>query len=187
MKKVIPTLAALASACMFVIPAAHAQAGAAPSVPAASQTSTVTRATEFARQHGFNACAPRLNEMTRMVHPADESYEFLGIWDAQRPNDRMFNALTVSKVDQPPMVTSLTAINSSAGKCDGVITQVLAVPTQSCQQLASNSFAAWKPAARLAGTNVYVREGQPGSMVLLNPLGATGCLVVRQYIAFYAN
>jgi hypothetical protein len=144
----------------------------------------VSRPAELLFKNGFKDCAPAIDRVVKTTHEDGDAYAFISSWRQEAPNSSLGSTLTTEKYVDGRMVMSAGAVRNASGKCDVVVSVTLALIDSTCPQLRESAFKSWKRMDELGDAEAYVDPASASHVVLFNPLGLNGCLMVKQLAAY---
>lgn len=143
-----------------------------------------SRAVQQGMDKGFKTCAGALDILVKSANEDDTKYGHLGVWSVAAVDSHVFDTTTIQPFSDGTQIVAYSAVRSAEGKCDLTMTQILPVTKSSCTTLRESIFKDWKFLQDLGGVPLYERADSPSLTVLLSPLSANGCLIVKRYVAF---
>lgn len=161
-----------------------ALAVATPAPAAAPAEEPGVRALKEGYKAGFRDCAAAAEKVVRFFHEDDAAYGFIATWATQKTNESMLGAVTSESYADGQGVTTFSAVKAASGGCDVSATQTLMIPEKPCDELRKAAFADWKDYTEIGGLPVLSDPRDPNASLTLMPIGKTGCVLVRNLIAF---
>lgn len=149
-----------------------------------AESQGTTRAVQQGMDKGFKTCAPAVDNLVKQVHGDDSKYAHLGTWNKSDADRRSFNTLTIQSYSDGTSFAAFSGVRSLSGSCDAAMMQVLPIQGSSCTALRETMFKGWKYLQDLGGVPLFEPEGDESTTVLLAPLGASGCLIIKHYIGY---
>lgn len=133
---------------------------------------------------GFKDCAAAMETFVQHVHENDAEYSYVIKYALEKTNESSATALTIQNFDDGQGVASISATKTVTGKCDVVLTHTLAIPEQTCDELRTTMLKDWKLFLQANQSNIYQEPDNPNHHAILSPLGAKGCLVVKNAMGY---
>jgi hypothetical protein len=133
---------------------------------------------------GFKDCIEPMARFVTFVHDDDDAYAYLGVWSQEKPNTEMATVLTSEGYTDGHSLATITAVKTANGACNVTLTQAFVTPEQTCPRVRDESFKEWKFYSELNGATLYEDPTTPNGNVAMTPVGKTGCLIVKNLVAF---
>ena len=178
--------AALAALSLFVSEGAFAQQGARNSQPAQALSPSISANTPYAigaQRNGVVKCIARMNQVTGFVSGQNANSGLVFNAPNSDVNQRLVSAvMEVEGGGAFSFVSASFAPAPGANDCSATYDAVTYWPLP-CAQVATSSFAAFKP-GRVLMKNIGTLDGGQFAKVFLMPAGANGCVSIKKELVF---